>query len=887
MFENNAAQKPQMKYLKDYKKPDFKIDSIDLVFDLDEDDTQVDSTLRVVSDYDRSAGVRPLVLDGNRLTFKYVKMDGRELSPDEYEVTPKSLTVFNPPEKFTLQIGTEIHPKANTWLEGLYYSNGTLCTQNEPEGFRCITYYLDHPDVMSSFTTTLIADKKKYPVLLSNGNPVETADLPDGRHKVVWRDPFKKPCYLFAVVGGDLASLHDSYKTKSGRDVKLGIYVEHGYENQASFALESLKRAMKWDEDVFGLEYDLDLFNIVAVSYFNMGAMENKGLNIFNTSCALVNKDVGTDIDFAHVEGVIAHEYFHNWSGDRVTARDWFNLSLKEGFTVYRDQEFSRDMHNRSLNRINDVFDLRTRQFPEDAGPLAHSVRPESYLEINNYYTATVYDKGAEVIRMYERLLGKETFIKGNQLYFKRHDGQAVTIDDYAKCMEDVSGKDLTQFKRWYSQAGTPTVTASAVYDAAAKKYVLTLKQETKPTPNQPVKLPFVIPLGIGLIGADGKDMPLRLEGEDEPVGTSRIVVLREPEQTFTFVDVAEEPVLSANRDFTAPINFVMDYTDEQRIHQARYDSDLFNRWDASQQYAIKLMMQMIKAVQNGEKEPALNEEYVKLWGEYLTNKTENPAYIARLITLPQENYMAEKMDVVDVDAIHVVRAQIKKTLATRYKRELLAAYRENDTSAEPYRFTTADAAKRSLKNMALSFLGNLEIEEIDQMVQKQYFDADNMSDKLAAMNICSNSKDPKRDEIMEDFYQHYKHDDGVINKWLFSCACADRPDAVSVVRKLMEHPAFNIKNPNKLRSLMGGFAYNQPEFHKADGSGYALAAEMAIKVDEFNPQMACHMVRPMMRWKRFDAKRQEMMKAALQKVLDKKGLSKNVFELVTKSLSD
>ena len=575
------------------------------------------------------------------------------------------------------------------------------------------------------------------------------------------------------------------------------------------------------------------------------------------------------------------------WSGDRVTARDWFNLSLKEGFTVYRDQEFSRDMHNRSLNRINDVFDLRTRQFPEDAGPLAHPVRPEAYLEINNYYTATVYDKGAEVIRMYEKLFGKENFLKGCALYFTRHDGQAVTIDDFAKCQEDANHADLTQFKRWYSQAGTPTVTASATYDAAAKKYVLTLKQETKPTPNQPEKLPFVIPLGIGLIGADGKDMPLRSEGEEKAAGTSRIIVLREPEQTFTFVDVAEAPVLSANRDFTAPINFQMNYTDEQRIHQARFDSDLFNRWDASQQYAIKLMLQMIKEFQNGEKEPALAPEYIALWGEYLTNKTENPAYIARLITLPQENYMAEKMDIVDVDAIHVVRAQIKKTLATRYKQELLTVYRENDTGGEPYRFTTTDAAKRSLKNMALSFLGNLEIEEIDQMVQKQYFDADNMSDRLAAMNICSNSKDPKRDEIMEDFYQRYKHDDGVINKWLFSCACADRPDAVSVVRKLMEHPAFNIKNPNKLRSLMGGFAYNQPEFHKADGSGYALAAEMAIKVDEFNPQMACHMVRPMMRWKRFDAKRQEMMKAALQKVLAKKGLSKNVFELVSKSLSD
>ena len=883
-----SENEPKVKYLKDYKKPDYKIESVHLDFDLDEENTRVASTLKVKSDYDASTGeVRPLRLDGDELTLTGIAIDGRALKPEEYAVDDKGLTILNPPAEFELSIGTEIHPKANTKLEGLYVSNGMFCTQCEPEGFRRITYYPDHPDVMSVFTTTLRADKEKLPCLLSNGNLVKEEKMPDGRTAVTWNDPFPKPSYLFALVGGDLDYINDKFVTMSGREVTLGVYANKGQKDKLDYTMDSIKRSMAWDEKVFGREYDLDLFNLVAVSDFNQGAMENKGLNIFNSAYVIADAHTATDADYAGIEGVVGHEYFHNWSGDRVTARDWFNLSLKEGFTVYRDQEFSRDMHNRSLNRINDVFDLRTRQFPEDAGPLAHSVRPESYLEINNYYTATVYDKGAEVIRMYEKLFGRENFLKGCALYFTRHDGQAVTIDDFAKCQEDANHADLTQFKRWYSQAGTPTVTASAVYDAAAKKYVLTLKQETKPTPNQPVKLPFVIPLGIGLIGADGKDMPLRLEDEDKPVGTSRIVVLREPEQTFTFVDVAEEPVLSANRDFTAPINFVMDYTDEQRIHQARYDSDLFNRWDASQQYAIKLMMQMIKAVQNGEKEPALNEEYVKLWGEYLTNKTENPAYIARLITLPQENYMAEKMDVVDVDAIHVVRAQIKKTLATRYKRELLAAYRENDTGAEPYRFTTADAAKRSLKNMALSFLGNLEIEEIDQMVQKQYFDADNMSDKLAAMNICSNSKDPKRDEIMEDFYQHYKHDDGVINKWLFSCACADRPDAVSVVRKLMEHPAFNIKNPNKLRSVMGGFAYNQPEFHKADGSGYALAAEMAIKVDEFNPQMACHMVRPMMRWKRFDAKRQEMMKAALQKVLDKKGLSKNVFELVTKSLSD
>lgn len=876
----------RMKYLKDYQKPDYKIRTIDLTFDLDEENTLVRSKMHLIADYDVTKGGRVLRLDGCDLELKSVKIFGELVDEKAYAVDDEGLTIFNPPADFDLEIETLIHPIKNTELEGLYYSNGTLCTQNEPEGFRRITYYLDHPDVMASFSTTLIADKTKYPILLSNGNPVEKADLDNNRHMVKWVDPFKKPCYLFAVVAGDLAQLHDKFTTMSGREVQLGIYVEHGFESQASFALESLKKAMKWDEEVFGCEYDLDLFNIVAVSYFNMGAMENKGLNIFNTSCALVNPKAGTDADFAHVESVIAHEYFHNWSGDRVTARDWFNLSLKEGFTVYRDQEFSRDMQDRSLNRIKDVFDLRTFQFPEDAGPLAHSVRPESYLEINNYYTATVYDKGAEVIRMYDKIFGKDNFIKGCRLYFDRHDGQAVTIDDFAKCQEDTNHADLTQFKRWYSQAGTPVVTGSAVYNADEKSYTLTLKQETKPTPNQPEKLPFVIPLTVGLIDKKGTDMPLQLEGEDKAVGTCRTLILKEAEQVFKFVNVNEEPVLSANRDFTSPIHFNFDYTKAQRVLQSKYDSDLFNRWDASQQFCVKMMLDMIKQYQNGNKEPAVDEDFIDLWGSYLTNKSDSPAYIARLITLPQENYIADKMDVVDVDAIHVVRALIKKVLATRYKQELLATYKENDISALPYKFHKDDMGKRSLKNMALSFLGNLEIEEIDHIVQGQYYDANNMTDKLAALNVCSNSKDPKREEILEDFYQQYKDDAGIINKWLFACACADRPDAVEVVRKLMEHPAFNMKNPNKLRALMGGFACNLPEYHKIDGSGYELAAEMAKKVDEFNPQMACHMVKPMMRWKRYDEQRQKLMKAALQSVLDKPGLSENVFELVSKALA-
>ena len=872
----------KIKYLKDYKKPDYKIRTVDLTFDLDEQNTTVKSVLHLVADYDVPKGGHPLVLDGRELELKSIKIDGEAVDERAYSLDDESLTIYNPPADFKLEIETVIHPKANTKLEGLYVSNGTFCSQNEPEGFRRITYFLDHPDVMSVYTTTLIADKSKYPVMLSNGNPIKEETLPDGKTAVTWFDPFPKPCYLFCVVVGDLGSIHDTYTTKSGRLVKLGLYVEHGEEPKAEWGLESLKRAMKWDEDVYGLEYDLDLFNIVAVSDFNMGAMENKGLNLFNSSCALADPVTATDTDFAHVEGVIAHEYFHNWSGDRVTARDWFNLSLKEGLTVYRDQEFSRDMRGRTLGRINDVFALRTFQFPEDAGPLAHSVRPESYVEINNYYTATVYDKGAEVIRMYERLLGKETFIKGNQLYFERHDGQAVTIDDYAKCMEDVSGKDLTLFKRWYSQAGTPTVYAAGKYDGKAKTYTLTLRQETKPTPNQPEKLPFVIPLGIGLIGKDGKDMLLQLQGEKEPQGTSRVIVLDKDSDVFTFVNVAEQPVLSGNRDFTAPIHFVMDYTDAERLHQARCDSDLFNRWDAFQQYGVEQILNMVKDIQNG-KEPTLPEAYFDVWESYLTDKTLDKGFVARAITLPQENYLADQMDVVDVDAIHKARYFVKQAIAKRFEKELRAVYDENNSDAE-YTPSPEQSARRALKNMALSFLGDLGTN--NELVEKQYAQANNMTDKLAAMNIASNSKNPKREAIMDDFYQTYKNEKAAVNKWIFTNACADRPDAVNVVRKLLTHPAFNIKNPNNVRSLMGGFAYNQTEFHKLDGSGYDFAVEMAYKMDDMNPQMAAHMVKPLTRWKRFDAKRQEMMKKALEKVLEKKNLSKNVYELVTKSLA-
>lgn len=886
MSEQQKENAPNVKYLKDYRKPDYKIESVNLDFDLDEENTQVASTLKIKSDYDMSTGeVRPLRLDGDELTLTGIAINGRPLTPKEYAVDDKGLTIFAPPAEFELSIGTEIHPKANTKLEGLYVSNGVFCTQCEPEGFRRITYYQDHPDVMSIFTTTIRADKDKMPCLLSNGNMIKEEKMADGRTAVTWNDPFPKPSYLFALVGGDLASIHDKYTTKSGREVTLGVYAEHGQETKLDYAMDSLKRSMAWDEKTFGLEYDLDLFNIVAVSDFNQGAMENKGLNIFNSAYVLADARTATDADYAGIEGVVGHEYFHNWSGNRVTARDWFNLSLKEGLTVYRDQEFSRDQRSRSVNRIGDVSTLRAGQFAEDAGPLAHPVRPESYVEINNFYTSTIYNKGSEIIRMYEKLLGKDLFRKGNDLHFSRNDGKAVTIDDYAKCMEDVSGRDLTQFKRWYSQAGTPSVHAEGFYDEKAKTYTLTLRQETKPTPGQDEKLPFVIPMEMGLLGKDGKDMPLQLAGEKEPQGTSRVMVLEDNEAVFTFVNVPEKPILSANRDFTAPINFHMDYTDAERVHLMAHDSDLFNRWDAAQQYGVDQMLKMVKDVQAG-KEPKADEAYINALGSYLRDPSLDKAFVAKALDLPSEGYLADKMDVVDVDAIHQVRQVVTKEFAQRFEKDLVKVY-DSLNVEKPYVPDAENAGERAVKNVALSYLAALEKPQVDKAVEDQYYHTNNMTDRMAAMNIIASSSNPAGGAVLEDFYQKFKDESLVVNKWLTTQAKADRPDALKTVKELLEHPAFVITNPNKVRAVMRGFSSNAPAFHAKDGSGYEFVSDMAIKLDDINPMVAADTVKSLTRWKRFDPERQEMMKGALEKVLAKPGLSKNVYELVSKSLDD
>ena len=875
-----AENTPKVKHLKDYKKPDYKIESVHLDFDLDEENTQVASTMKVKSDYDVSTGeVRPLHLDGDELTLTGIAIDGRALKPEEYVVDDKGLTILNPPAEFELSIGTEIHPKANTKLEGLYVSNGMFCTQCEPEGFRRITYYPDHPDVMSVFTTTLRADKEKLPCLLSNGNLIKEEKMDDGRTAVTWNDPFPKPSYLFALVGGDLDYINDKFVTMSGREVTLGVYANKGQKDKLDYTMDSIKRSMAWDEKAFGREYDLDLFNLVAVSDFNQGAMENKGLNIFNSAYVIADAHTATDHDYAGIEGVVGHEYFHNWSGDRVTVRDWFNLSLKEGLTVYRDQEFSRDMRSRSVNRIENVSSLRAGQFAEDAGPTAHAVRPESYVEINNFYTSTIYNKGAEIVRMYEKMLGKEKFREANDLHFTRNDGKAVTIDDYAKCMEDVSGMDLTQFKRWYSQAGTPSVFAEGEYDEKAQTYTLKLRQATKPTPGQDTKLPFVIPMEMGLLGADGKDMPLQLAGEEEAQGTSRVMILDKDEATLTFVNVKEKPVLSANRDFTAPINFHMDYTDAERAHLMAHDSDLFNRWDAAQQYGVKKMLSMVKDIQEG-KEPKADDGYLNALGSYLKDPSLDKAFVAKALELPSEKYIADQMDVVDVDAIAKARKAVSKAFVERFEGDLTRVYDALDVE-KPFKPVAKDAGERALKNTALGYLASTKKPEHIARVTKQYEKANNMTYRFAAMSIAAGSKAGK--EVVEDFYNRFKDEELVVNKWLGVVAA----ESLDGAKKAVAHESFAITNPNKVRSVMRKFSANQTAFHAKDGSGYEFVADMAVKLDGLNPLVAADTVKPLTSWRKFDPERQGMMKAALEKVLAKPGLSKNVYEVVSKSLDD
>ncbi|MDP3366266.1 MAG: aminopeptidase N [Pseudomonas sp.] len=832
----------------------------------------------------------PLLLDGDDLSLVGVAIDGTMLSAEAYVTAPSQLLLPTPPPgPFTLEIETRIDAEANTKLMGLYRTSGTWCTQCEAEGFRKITYYLDRPDVMSKFTTTVSAEQKAYPVLLSNGNPIASGSEDNGRHWTTWEDPFKKPAYLFALVAGDLWCVEDSFTTMSSREVALRIYVEPENIDKVQHAMDSLKRSMKWDEEVYGREYDLDIFMIVAVNDFNMGAMENKGLNIFNSSCVLAKAETATDAAHQRVEAVVAHEYFHNWSGNRVTCRDWFQLSLKEGFTVFRDSEFSADTHSRTVKRIEDVAYLRTHQFAEDAGPMAHPVRPDAYMEISNFYTLTIYEKGSEVLRMIHTLLGPELFRKGSDLYFERHDGQAVTCDDFVKAMEDASGIDLTQFKRWYTQAGTPRLEVSEAYDAAAQTYSLTFRQSCPATPGQSEKLPFVIPVALGLLDTQGIELPLRLQGESVAQGTSRVLSVTEAEQTFTFEAVAEKPLPSLLRGFSAPVKLHFPYSRDQLMFLMQHDSDGFNRWEAGQQLSVQVLQELIGQHQRGEA-LVLDQRLVTALRTLLEDESLDQAMVAEMLSLPGEAYLTEISEVADVEAIHAAREFARKALADALFAPLWARYQANRevSKATPYVAEAAHFARRSLQNIALSYLMLSEKPEVLAACVDQFDNADNMTERLAALAVLVNSPfQEEQGKALAMFADFFKDNPLVMDQWFSVQAGCPLPGGLERVHALMQHEAFTLKNPNKVRALIGAFAnQNLINFHRADGAGYRFLADQVITLNALNPQIASRLLAPLTRWRKYGSARQALMKAELERILASGELSSDVYEVVSKSLA-
>ncbi|MDA0221093.1 MAG: aminopeptidase N [Proteobacteria bacterium] len=875
------TDEPRTIQLRDYAAPDYRIETVALHFELDPQGTRVTAELAVVSDHDRTRGARPFRLDGDRLPLDAIAIDGQALGDNAYDHDDEGLVIHEPPERFTLTTTTTIAPADNTALEGLYMSGGKYTTQCEAEGFRRITFFPDRPDVLATYRVTIDAPKEGCPVLLSNGNLVEQKALADGRHRAVWDDPFPKPSYLFALVAGDLGVLEDSFTTASGRKVALAIWSEHGNQGKCAYAMDALKRSMAWDEQRYGLEYDLDIFNIVAVGDFNMGAMENKSLNIFNSKLVLASPQTATDGDYEAIESVIAHEYFHNWTGNRVTCRDWFQLSLKEGLTVYRDQEFSADQRSAPVERIASVRALRAAQFPEDAGPLAHPIRPDHYIEINNFYTATVYEKGAEVIRMYERLLGRDGFRRGLDLYFERHDGQAVTCDDFLAAMADANGADLTRFKRWYSQAGTPVVTAAGAWDEAAQAFELTLTQETPPTPGQHVKKPLDMPFEVGLLGPDGADMAVALGGR---TATSHTLRFNLPRQVFRFEGVAARPVLSLNRGFSAPVRVSASWSDEERAFLMAHDSDPFARWEAGQQYATTLMLGMLGDVRAG-RDPRLDARFVVALKAILEDEAIDKAFAALAITLPGEAYLADQMETVDVEGIHAARETLERAVAAGLGELLEAVYRANATTA-PFSPDAEQAGRRALRNAALVYLAAPRDGRAVALLDAQYRGADNMTDRMAALSLLVEIEGPERSAALEDFLERFRDDALVVDKWFAVQARASAPDAVEQVEALLGHPLFTLKNPNRARSLLGVFAAGNPTgFHRKDGRGYRLVADAILELDGFNPQVAARLIDPLGRWRRYDGARQEMMKEELARIRAKPGLSRDLVEKVGKSL--
>ncbi|APC95139.1 aminopeptidase N [Francisella tularensis subsp. novicida] len=853
---------PKIKYLKDYKPSNYLIDETHLTFELDESKTRVTANLHIVANRENREN-NTLVLDGVELKLLSIKLNNKQLSPAEFAVNENQLIINNVPEKFVLQTIVEINPSANTSLEGLYKSGDVFSTQCEATGFRKITYYLDRPDVMAAFTVKIIADKKKYPIILSNGDKIDSGDISDNQHFAIWKDPFKKPCYLFALVAGDLASIKDTYITKSQRKVSLEIYAFKQDIDKCHYAMQAVKDSMKWDEDRFGLEYDLDTFMIVAVPDFNAGAMENKGLNIFNTKYIMASNKTATDKDFELVQSVVGHEYFHNWTGDRVTCRDWFQLSLKEGLTVFRDQEFTSDLNSRDVKRIDDVRIIRSAQFAEDASPMSHPIRPESYIEMNNFYTVTVYNKGAEIIRMIHTLLGEEGFQKGMKLYFERHDGQAVTCDDFVNAMADANNRDFSLFKRWYAQSGTPNIKVSENYDASSQTYSLTLEQTTLPTADQKEKQALHIPVKMGLINPEGKNI------------AEQVIELKEQKQTYTFENIAAKPVASLFRDFSAPVKVEHKRSEKDLLHIVKYDNNAFNRWDSLQQIATNIILN------NAD----VNDEFLNAFKSILHDKDLDKALISNALFIPTESTIAEAMRVIMVDDIVLSRKNVVNQLADKLKDDWLAVYQQcNDN--KPYSLSAEQIAKRKLKGVCLSYLMNANDQSQGTELAQQLFDnADNMTDQqIAFTELLKSNHKQVRDNAINEFYNRWKHEDLVVNKWLLSQAQISHKSALDIVKSLVNHPAYNAKNPNKVYSLIGGFGANFSQYHRKDGLGYAFMADTVLELDKFNHQVAARMARNLMSWKRYDADRQAMMKNALEKI-KASNPSKNVFEIVSKSL--
>jgi aminopeptidase N len=867
--------------LEDYRLPDFIVETVDLTFHLDPAGTRVTSRLRMHA----REGTTDLVLVGDELKLVSVAVDSKPLPPERITTTPDRLIVRGVTAgSFTLETVTELDPSSNTKLMGLYRSSGTWCTQCEAEGFRRITYFLDRPDVLAVYTTRIEAPRDAAPVLLSNGNPVESGDLSGGRHYAVWYDPFPKPCYLFAMVAGDLGVLRDTFTTMSGRDVALAIYCEHGKQERCRWAMESLKRSMRWDETAFGREYDLDVFNIVAVSDFNMGAMENKGLNVFNDKYVLADPRTATDIDYYNVERVIAHEYFHNWTGNRITCRDWFQLCLKEGLTVFRDQEFTSDVRSRPVKRIADVRALQAMQFPEDAGPLAHPVRPEVYSEINNFYTPTVYEKGAEVVRMLKTVLGEAGFRAGMKLYFDRHDGEAVTIEDFLAAFGDATGADLTQFKLWYAQAGTPEIAAKGAYDARRKTYTLTLAQSVPPTPGQPTKKAMHVPVRFGLVGPNGDDLAFdkasgaRVDGD--------VIHLTEPSQTIVFEGISTPPVPSLVRGFSAPVRLAFDLAPDDLLFLLRADADPFNRWQAAQTLATRTLIAGSTAARRSEA-VAVDTRFVDALADVAGNESLEAAFRAQVLQLPSEADIAREIGKdVDPDAIATARRAVRAAIARRAGERLTRLF-ESLRTGGTYSPDAASAGRRSLAHAALDLAAADGDPEAVARVVERYRTADNMTDRSAALGILVANALSERIDALADFYDRYNDDPLVLDKWLAFEALVPAPDTLDRVRALLAQPWFSLSNPNRIRALVGTFAgANQSQFNRADGAGYGFLVDFVTDLDKRNPQTAARLLVSFRSWRALEPVRRAAAEKALRRVAGAADLSTDTRDIVTRTLA-